>query len=66
MDHTILVAKTKALICCAITKQLICVFVFSLAKSMFPHDVAHIFTDLTCFAPGNIQVSKSSTRRTQA
>ena len=28
-DCTFLVAKTKALICCAVTAQLICVFVFT-------------------------------------
>ena len=35
-------AKTKALISCAVTVQLICVFVFAYAKSRFSHDVAHI------------------------
>ena len=33
-------AKTKALISCAVTTRLICVFVF--AKSRFSHAVAHI------------------------
>ena len=32
MDCTILIAKTKALISCAVTAQLICVFVFAYAK----------------------------------
>ena len=35
-------AKTKALISCAVTAQLICVFVFAYAKSRFSHDEAHI------------------------
>ena len=34
------VAKTKALISCAVTAQLICVFVFAYAKIRFSHDVA--------------------------
>ena len=34
--------KTKALISCAVTAQLICVFVFAYAKSRFSHDTAHI------------------------
>ena len=32
------VAKTKALISCAVTAQLICVFVFAYAKSRFSHN----------------------------
>ena len=39
---TIYVAKTKALINCAVTAQLICVFVFAFAKSRFSHDVVHV------------------------
>ena len=35
-------AKTKALISCAVNAQLICVFVFALAKRRFSHDAAHI------------------------
>ena len=34
--------KTKALISCAVTAQLICVFVFAYAKSRFSHDVAQM------------------------
>ena len=34
------VAKTKALISCAITAQLFCVFVFAYAKSWFSHNEA--------------------------
>ena len=34
--------KTKALISCAITAQLICAFVFTLAKLWFSYDVAHM------------------------
>ena len=36
------VAKTKALISCAVTAQPICVFVFAYAKSRFSHNEAHI------------------------
>ena len=35
-------AKTKALISCAVTAQLICVFVFAYAKSRFSHDEAQM------------------------
>ena len=38
----ICVAKTKALISCAVTAQLICVFVFAYAKSRFSHNEAHM------------------------
>ena len=40
-DCTIRVAKTKALISCAVTAQLICVFVFAYAKIRFSHVAAH-------------------------
>ena len=36
------VAKTKVLISCAVTMQLICAFVFAYAKSMFSPDAAHL------------------------
>ena len=35
-------AKTKVLISCAVTTQLICGFVFAYAKSLFSHDAAHL------------------------
>ena len=41
-DCTIYVAKTKALICFAVTAQLICPFVFAYAKSRFSHGMAYI------------------------
>ena len=41
-DCTIYIAKTKALISCAVTAQLICVFVFAYAKRRFSHDAAHL------------------------
>ena len=41
-DCTISVAKTKALISCAVTAQLICGFVFAYANSLFSHDEAHL------------------------
>ena len=36
------VGKTKALISCTVTVQLICVFVFAYAESHISYDVAHI------------------------
>ena len=36
--------KTKALISCAVTAQLICIFVFSYAIKRFSHNEAHICT----------------------
>ena len=44
---TIYVAKTKALISCAVTAQLICVFVFAYAKSRFSRNKAHMFITFT-------------------
>ena len=41
-DCAICVAKTKALISCTVTAQLICVFVFAYAKSRFSHIEARI------------------------
>ena len=35
------VAKTKGLISCGVTAQLICRFVFAYAKKRFSHDAAH-------------------------
>ena len=40
MDCTTRIAKTKAMISFAVTAKLICVFVFSYAKSRFSHDAA--------------------------
>ena len=37
-------AKTKALISCAVTAQLICVFVFAYAKKRFSHEAAQIMS----------------------
>ena len=42
MYCTICAAKTKALIRCAGTAQLICVFVFAYAKDRFSHDAAQV------------------------
>ena len=39
------VVKTKALISCAVTAQLICAFVFAQAEIYFSHDAAHIAAD---------------------
>ena len=41
-DCTIYVAKTKALICFAVTAKLICVFVFAYSRSRFSHDEAQM------------------------
>ena len=38
---TIYIVKTKAQISCAVTAQLICVFVFANAKRRFSHGAAH-------------------------
>ena len=40
MDCTTYVAKTKALISCAVTAQKIVIFCFLIYKSMFSHDMA--------------------------
>ena len=39
------VVKRKVLIRCAVTAQLICVFVFAKAKIWFSHDAAHLIYD---------------------
>ena len=39
---TVHAAKTKALISCAVTAQLICGFVFAYANCWFSHALAHI------------------------
>ena len=41
-DCTIYVAKTKALISCAVSTQLICAFVFAYAKRRLSHDGAQL------------------------
>ena len=45
--------KTKALISCVVTVQLICAFVFAYAKSRFSNDAAHLMikTDNCCQFP---------------
>ena len=50
-DCTICVAKTKALISFAVTAKLICIFVFTYAKSRFSHDAAHY---VSCSISGHI------------
>ena len=42
MDCTMYVAKTKALISCAVTVQLVCAFIFTHAKIRFSYDMAQI------------------------
>ena len=41
-DCTIFLVKTKALIICMVTVQLICAFVFAYAKNRSSHDSARI------------------------
>ena len=41
-------AKTKALISCAFTAQLICVFVFAYANCWFSHAHAHLYLSNSC------------------
>ena len=43
MNSTIRVVETKALISCAVTAQLICVFVFAYANRWFSHAKAQLF-----------------------
>ena len=47
-DCTIYLAKTKTLISCVATAQLICAFVFAYAKNRFSHGVAHIGCIFDC------------------
>ena len=42
MYHLYILAKTKALISCSVTMQLICVYVFALANNCFSHALAHL------------------------
>ena len=37
------VGKTKALVCCAVVAQLLCIFVFAYAKSRFSNDAAQMY-----------------------
>ena len=41
------VAKTKVVISCVVTAQLICTFVFDYAKSRFSHDSAHFMRSIS-------------------
>ena len=45
MDCAIYVEKTKVLISCVVTAQLICTFVFAYAFRMFSHDTGHLSVD---------------------
>ena len=50
---SVYVAKTKVLISCADTTQLICAFASAYGKSRFSHDVAQVekakYFEITCF-----------------
>ena len=52
MTHcAICVSKRKALISCAVTAQLISVFVFALANIRLSHDAAHMTSKMTSSLP---------------
>ena len=62
------IAKTKALISCAVTAQLICVFVSAYAKRWFSYNEAHIIQrlseadapkDIDCITLGKVFVTQS-------
>ena len=53
------VEKTKALISCAVTTQLICTFVFAFAKCRFSHDMAQM--DQSLYVGTNINTYSSNT-----
>ena len=54
-DCTISVAKTKALICFAVTAKLICVFVFAYADCWFSYGAAHMIVCLFSKEPSTLQ-----------
>ena len=60
MDFSMYVAKTKVLISCAVTLQLICTFVFEFAKFRFSHDAAHmtVYGMLYCRRPVGLTPGK--------
>ena len=47
MDYTIYVVKTKALISCRVSFQLICAIVFTYVKGRFSYDEAHVSRTLS-------------------
>ena len=53
---TICVAKTQALISCAVTAQLICGFVFAYAKIRFSHDAANLIVFWQTFRENNLDL----------
>ena len=57
-------AKTKALISCAVIAQLICVFLFTYTKSQFSHNEAHIFLEILETALCNIFGNLNGVRET--
>ena len=63
MDCTFRIAKTKALISCAFTAQLICVFVFAYSKSLFSHNEARnyvkLYPALETKIGNNLQIDRS-------
>ena len=56
-------AKTKALISCAVTAQLICVFVFAYANCWFSHAQAHLFLIILLKHILWVHISTASPRR---
>ena len=62
-DCTIYEAKTKALINYLVTTQLICAFVFAYAKSLFSHDMAHIYGKCSNCLNSNTVISKKGEKQ---
>ena len=60
MHCTIYVVKTKSLISCAVTAQLICAFVFAYTKSRFSHDKGQIILHFSVIQIINIDAIFSS------
>ena len=54
------VEKTKVLISCVVTLQLICPFVFAYAESRFSHDAAHLMTMITISGQPSIPPTRQS------
>ena len=59
-DCIIRIAKTNALISCAVTVQLICVFVFAYAKKMFCQGAAHMVLIVITFPIVTFKPSKNN------
>ena len=60
---TIYIAKTKALINCAVNVQLICAFVFGYAKGRISHEVAQMTTPCIQQAKFQDEQKRTNTKR---